>query len=156
MNCGLPNHWVFFNEDIYRSGYYGASALGGQNTVHKHIFIFLMCARMVIFHQYGSSRYCHLQITYRCITSLYSFCLGQIQSCNNSTLVTGKVVCLLGLSERIIAYLGGSVLKVDITGMVKKNRMTSGFGFQVIIGVSLCVSGPYTLQIYCGTWSEIS
>ena len=76
---------------------------------------------------------------------------GGIQSFNNSTLVTGKVGCLVGMSERIVGCLGGSVLKVDITGVVKKNRVTSGFGFKVIIGVSLCVSGPYTLQLSCGT-----
>ena len=49
------------------------------------------------------------------------------------------------MSERIVGCLGGSIFKVDITGLVKKDRVTSGFGFQVIIGVSLCVSGPYTL-----------
>ena len=49
------------------------------------------------------------------------------------------------MSERIVGCLGGSVLSFDITGVVNKNRVTLGFGFQVIIGVSLCVSGPYIL-----------
>ena len=60
--------------------------------------------------------------------------------------MTGKVGCLVGMSERIVGCLGGSVLKVDITGVVKKNRVTSGFAFQVIIGVSLYVLGTH---IHC-------
>ena len=53
--------------------------------------------------------------------------------------MTGKVGYFVGLSERVVGCLGGSVLKVDITGVVKENRVTLGFGFQVIIRVSLCV-----------------
>ena len=47
--------------------------------------------------------------------------------------------------ERIVGCLGGSVWKVDITGVMNNNKVTLGFGFQVIIGVSLFVSGPYIL-----------
>ena len=65
--------------------------------------------------------------------------------------MTGKVGCLVGLSERIVGCLGGSVLNFDLTGVVRENKVTSGFGFQVIIGVSLCVSVPYALQLSCGT-----
>ena len=71
--------------------------------------------------------------------------MGQIQYCHNFTLVTGKEGFIVGMSERIVGCLGGSVLSFDITGVVNKNRVTLGFGFQVIIGVSLCVSGPYIL-----------
>ena len=70
--------------------------------------------------------------------------------------MTGKVGCLVGLSERIVGCLRGSFLKFDITGVMKKNWVTSGFGFQVIIGVSLCVSDPYTLQLSFGTQYDIS
>ena len=30
VNCGIPNHWVFLNGDIYCSGYHGAPALGRE------------------------------------------------------------------------------------------------------------------------------
>ena len=53
--------------------------------------------------------------------------------------------------ERIVGFLGGSVWKVDITGVVNNNRVTLGFKFQFFIGVSLCVLGPYILQLSCGT-----
>ena len=33
---------------------------------------------------------------------------------------------------------------------------TSGFGFNVIIGGSLCVSGPFILHIFVGTISKVS
>ena len=59
----------------------------------------------------------------------------------------GKVGCLVNLTTLLVGFLGGSVLKVDITGAVKKKRATSGFGLQVILGGSICVSGPFTLQL---------
>ena len=43
--------------------------------------------------------------------------------------MTGKVGCLVVMSELIVGCLGGSFLKVDITGVVKKIRVASGFGF---------------------------
>ena len=43
--------------------------------------------------------------------------------------MTGKFGCLVGMSEHIVGCLGGSVLKVDFTVVVKKNRLTSFFGF---------------------------
>ena len=46
-------------------------------------------------------------------------------------------------------------MKVDITGAVKKNRATSGFVFQGMLGRSLCVSGPFKLQLPCENISDI-
>ena len=43
--------------------------------------------------------------------------------------MTGKVGCIVGVSERIVGCLGGSFLKVDISGVVKKNKATSAFLF---------------------------
>ena len=42
-------------------------------------------------------------------------------------------------------------MKVDISGLVKGERATSGFVFQVILGGSLFVSGPCKFQISFGT-----
>ena len=50
----------------------------------------------------------------------------------------------------IVFYMGGSVLKVDLYGVVKKNMVqvaTSGFGFQVMLWGSLIFSGPYFLKL---------
>ena len=66
----------------------------------------------------------------------------------------GKVECLVNMAALLLGCLGGSVPKVDISEAVKKNRATSGFGLQVILRGSLCISGPWTFQIYCGTRSN--
>ena len=63
---------------------------------------------------------------------------------------------LVGLSELLVGCLGYSVLKVDIYGAVKKKRATSGFGLQVIFRGIICVSGPCTLYLYCGTISNLA
>ena len=68
----------------------------------------------------------------------------------------GKVGCLINNAALILGFLGGSVMKFDISRVVKKKRATSGFGLQAIIGGSLCVSGTCTLQIYCGTICKIA
>ena len=47
-------------------------------------------------------------------------------------------------------------MKVDISGVVKKNRATSGFGFKVMLRGSICLSGPFPLQLSCGTVSNIT
>ena len=64
--------------------------------------------------------------------------------------------CLVYLVSIIVGCLGGSVLKVDLPGMVKKKRVTSCFVSKVMIGGSLCVSGPCILQISCGNISNLS
>ena len=47
-------------------------------------------------------------------------------------------------------------MKVDITGAVKKKWVTSGFGLKVMLGRSLCVSGPCKLQITFGNRSKVA
>ena len=66
-----------------------------------------------------------------------------------------KVGCLLNLEDLIVGFLGVSVLKVDISRLVKKERANSGFGLQVMLGGSLFVSGPCTLQLSCVNISKI-
>ena len=56
----------------------------------------------------------------------------------------------------IVDFLGGSALKVDIAGVLKKKRATSGFGLEVMLGGSLCVSVPCILQLYYGNISRIA
>ena len=68
----------------------------------------------------------------------------------------GKVVCLLNIEALVVFLLGGSVLNFDLARAVKKKKKTSGFGLQVILGGSICVSGPCTFQVSCGTRSSIS
>ena len=50
-----------------------------------------------------------------------------------------KVVRLVNLAALLVGFLGGSVLKVDISGVMKKKRETSGFELQVMLGGYLCV-----------------
>ena len=50
-----------------------------------------------------------------------------------------EVVCLVSLTELLVGYLGGSVLKVDLSGVVKKNRKNSGFGLKVTLEGYLCI-----------------
>ena len=66
-----------------------------------------------------------------------------------------KVGCLVNLDYLIVGFLGVSVLKVDIYRLVKKERATSGFGLQVMLGGSLFVSYTCTLQLSCGNISKI-
>ena len=54
-----------------------------------------------------------------------------------------------------LGFLGGSSIKVDMDGVVKKTRVTSGLGLQVMTVGYLCVSGICVLQLYCGTWSKL-
>ena len=63
----------------------------------------------------------------------------------------GKVGCLEFWAELIVGYLRGSVTRVDMAGVVKNNRVTSGFGLQVILVGSLGVSVPCTLYLSCVT-----
>ena len=67
-----------------------------------------------------------------------------------------KVGCLVYLMALLVGFLGGLILKVDFAGAVKKKRVTSCFGLKVIIVGYLCVSGPFTLNIYCGTISKLA
>ena len=45
-----------------------------------------------------------------------------------------NVVCIVYLVAIRVGFLGGSVIKVDIAVVVKGKRVTSGFGFQVMLG----------------------
>ena len=67
-----------------------------------------------------------------------------------------KVVCLVNMAALLVGFLGGSVLKFDISGVTKKKREISGFELQVMLGGYLCVSGFFTLQLSCGTIYKIS
>ena len=70
--------------------------------------------------------------------------------------MVGKVGCIVYLAELLVSCLGGSFIKVDLSGAVKKKRATSGFGLKVMLRGSLCVSDPCTLQIYFGAISNIA
>ena len=59
--------------------------------------------------------------------------------------MVGKVLCLVHLA----ALLVGSVMKVDLTGVVNKIRADLYFGLQVMLGFSLCVSALCALNISC-------
>ena len=63
----------------------------------------------------------------------------------------GKVGCLVYLAAIVVDSLGDSVMKVDLYGMVKGKRATSGFGLKVMLGGYLCVSGLCKFQISYGT-----
>ena len=49
------------------------------------------------------------------------------------------------LFKILVGLLGGTVLKFDLARLVNKKRVTSGFGLKVVLGGSLCVSGPCIL-----------
>ena len=84
--------------------------------------------------------------------SLGSLCLSNY----NYTLMVGKVIFLLYMVSFIVGFLGGSVMKVDIAGVVEKKRATSGFGSKVMLGGSIYFSGTWKLQLYCGTIFKLS
>ena len=71
--------------------------------------------------------------------SLGSLCLSH----HNYKLMVGKVGCLVYLVALLVGCLGGSVMKVDFSGVVNKKRTTSGFLLKVMLGGSLCVSGAW-------------
>ena len=60
VNCGLPYHWEFCNEDLECSGFFVAPPQGEWNNVYKRGWRWSMCTRMVISHQSGSSIACHM------------------------------------------------------------------------------------------------
>ena len=69
--------------------------------------------------------------------------LGSLRlSHHNYTLLVGKVGCLVNMAALLLGLMGGTFMKVYLAGVVKKKRVTSCFGLKVIIGGSLCVSGP--------------
>ena len=51
----------------------------------------------------------------------------------------GKVVCIVYMAALLVGCLGGSVLKVDLAGAVKKKWVTSGFGLNVMLVGSLFI-----------------
>ena len=67
-----------------------------------------------------------------------------------------RVVCLVNLEAILVGCLGVSVKKVYLAGVVNKKKLTPGFGLQVMLRVSLCVSFPCIFHIYCGTRSKPS
>ena len=105
---------------------------------------------MVLFKKSGSYRSYHPQRTYRRIPSCTIFCSDQVKSYQNSTFVMRKVGCSINMAALLVGFLGDSVLKVDLDGVVKKKKATSGFGLKVMLGVSLCVSSICILQLSCG------
>ena len=120
-----------------------------HNWGYKTIFIGAgteeLCELECCFKNSGSSISYHPWITYRCIPSCTRFCSDQIKYHQNSTLVLGKVGCLVNLVALLVGFIGGSVMKVDISGAVKNKSMTSGFGLKVMLGGSLFVSGHSVL-----------
>ena len=54
----------------------------------------------------------------------------------------GKVGYIVNLEALLVGCLGSSFPKAGLSRAVKKNRATSGFELQVILGGSLCFSGP--------------
>ena len=51
----------------------------------------------------------------------------------------------------LVCFMVSSVLKVDMAGVLNNIRVTSGFGLQVMLVVSLGVSVPCTLQLFFRT-----
>ena len=66
----------------------------------------------------------------------------------------GKVGFILNLAALLVGCLGSLVPKFVLDGEVKKKMATSGFGLQVILGGSLCVSGTCKLYLSFGTISK--
>ena len=54
-----------------------------------------------------------------------------------------KFLCLVNTAALLVGFLGGSVLKVDISGEVKKK------GRLQVLDCKCCVSGPCKFQILC-------
>ena len=116
-----------------------------------------MCNIILIFHQYGSSTYFHPWRNYRCIPYLSNFRSDQILYHQNSTRVMGEVGFIVGLEALLVVCLWGSVPKIDLDGVTKKNSnwvVTSVFGLKVMLGGSVFISGPCTLNLSYGTWSK--
>ena len=129
--------------------------LGGWNIVHWRGCGWSLCIIMLIFHNYGCYISFHPWRTYRFITYCIIFHSYQIQSHQNSTLVMGKFEYLVNMAALLVGCLRVLVLKVDIFDAVKKKRATLAFGLQGMLAGCLCVSVPFTLQLYCGTRSKL-
>ena len=65
----------------------------------------------------------------------------------------GWISCKYGVTYYRLP--GGSVLKVYISGVVKKKRAALDFVLQFMLEGYLCVSGTCTLQIFFGNISKI-
>ena len=68
--------------------------------------------------------------------------------------MVGKFGCLVYLTALLASFLGGSVMKIDLYGAMKKKRVTSVFGLQVMLRGSVFVSGPCPLKLSCVTISN--
>ena len=68
----------------------------------------------------------------------------------------GEVGCLLGSVALLLGFMGCSVLTDDMAEVVKKIRVSSGFGLQVMPVGYLGVSGLCALQIYFGTRCKLA
>ena len=74
---------------------------------------------------------------------------------HNYTLIMVKVGCPVYMAELLVDFLGGSYMKVDLSGAVNKKVETSGFVLKVILGWSPCVLGSCILQIACVNMSKL-
>ena len=65
----------------------------------------------------------------------------------------GKVGCFVGWASLLVGCLVGLVMVVYMSGVVKKIKVTLGFGLQAILVESLGVSVPCKFQLSRGTLS---
>ena len=68
----------------------------------------------------------------------------------------GKVRCIIFLVALLLGCLVGLGMKVDLDGTANKKCVTLGFGFKVILGGPLCVSGLCILHLSCGNRSKVA
>ena len=124
VNCGLPHHWVCCNVYLGCVGCFGAPPQGGWNTFHKRGWRLLLCTRMVLSQQSGSSTPYHPWRTYRFISYFSSYHLDQIQYCRNSTLTMDKVGFPAGCMSLLLSFLEVLLLSVDMAEVEKKTQDT--------------------------------
>ena len=86
-----------------------------------------------------------------CITSCTRFCSDQIKYHQNSTFVMRKIGCFVNQEALLVVLLGGSVLKVDLSGVVNEKWSTLAFVLQVILE-GLFV---FKILVYCCYLVEI-
>ena len=79
---------------------------------------------------FGSSRSYHPQRTYRGMTYYFRFYLDQIKYHQIFTFLMRKVGCLLNLEALFVDFMGGSIMKVDIAGVVKKRGQLQVFDYK--------------------------
>ena len=153
VNCGLPNIWVNFNEDLDCSGWSGAPVLDIWNTFHWRGQRWALCTRMVLFNQSGSSRSCHPWRTYRWKPSSSIFRLEKIQFHHNSKLLLGKVGRFEGLVALPVGCLGCSISQVGLDGLLKIHRNMSRLHHALnwvvtsVLGNKWCLECLFVFQV---------